>query len=1167
MERLPRRLILGFAVFTLILAAGPHAVPIGEQQKLLAPAGAAFDEFGSRVAIDGDTAIVGANLDDVGSPDQGSAFVFTRSGGVWTLQATLTASDGDFGDRFGAAVAVRGDTAVVGAVYDTIGSNFRQGSAYVFTRSGTTWTQQAKLTVSDGAAGDEFGHAVALSGETVLIGARVAGAVNQGAAYVFTRTGGVWSQQAVLLASDGAGGDGFGAFAALDGDTALVGAHDDAVGGNGTQGSAYVFRRTGTSWNEEAHLTASDGAAGDQFGTGLAVSGDTLLVGAPGRNVGSSGDQGAVYVFTRASAVWTQQAQLTASDGAAGDVFGVGVSLEGDRAIVGAWGHNVGTNANQGAAYSFSRAGTVWSQEAVLTASDGSAGDELGLNVALSGDTAIVGSYRDDIGAEANQGSAYVFVGFGPLPGTLTLSPATATNTVGTEHCVTATVADSLGQPLMGVTVRFSVMGAVPTSGASATDEAGAAEFCYDGPASPGTDAITAFADTDGNGTQGLHEPGATAGNTWELPPVTLVSLEVTPHMATVPPGGTQQFVGVAHFSDGSTQTTDDHGGGGGPGPSTSDSGGPSSRLWSMEFPTGLSLGACGISNSFISQAFSSDAATGAVDVTWSPITPVVRLVGTLVPDSSFDGTLTCADGSGPVGTVHATWSGPTATRFFGSYTFGAAEGDVVIKGWSSKASMPEPRFAVAAAGAAGKLYTFGGASIGALFSRTDEYDPATDTWTPRAPMPAGREGAGAAVLGSRIYVAGGNQGGSAHATVDAFDPATGTWDSSPADLHHPRAHFALVSTGAELFAIGGETGPGFTGVMASVERYDPVSNTWTEVAPLPEPRSFLAAGALNDGALIVAAGGGSVGGTPSSTPYIYDVADDSWRPGPPMLFTVGVAGGAVLGNGFYLWSSGGPCSEPGQIFIPEITTPFSTRPEGWAMLAPMPTPRGQFGMAAVGDVIYATGGQTGPAPVDTMESYTSIPWDFYATSTPSGMPPCGPGGGGGGGSEGPVWRVLDESIASIDQDGLATGLSPGTTTVVIEFGGLSCLDTDSCATLTVADVMPPVITNAAASTDVLWPPNHRMVPVALSVSAQDEVDPSPACTIASVASSEPIDGLGDGDTSPDWLVTGPLTVDLRAERGGRGGGRIYTITVRCEDASGNAAEATVTVSAPHDRR
>jgi hypothetical protein len=390
-----------------------------QQAKLTAGDGAVSDQFGYSVAVSGDTAVVGARFDDIGAnTDQGSAYVFTRSGTTWSEQAKLTAGDGAANDLFGFSVAVSGDTAVVGAHQDDIGVNSNQGSAYVFTRSGATWSQEAKLTAGDGAANDQFCWSVAVSGDTAVIGAYqddIGANTDQGSAYVFTRSGTSWSQQAKLTAGDGAAGDYVGWSVALEGDTAVVGAAADVIGANTGQGSAYVFTRTGTSWSQQAKLTAGDGAASDLFGSSVAVSGDTAVVGARFDDIGANSNQGSAYVFTRSGTLWSQQAKLTAGDGAASDLFGSSVAVSGDTAVVGALSGDIGANANQGSAYVFTRSGTTWSEQAKLTTGDGTEGDQFGISVAVSGDTAVVGALFGDIGANTDQGSAYVFTRSGTL--------------------------------------------------------------------------------------------------------------------------------------------------------------------------------------------------------------------------------------------------------------------------------------------------------------------------------------------------------------------------------------------------------------------------------------------------------------------------------------------------------------------------------------------------------------------------------------------------------------------------------------------------------------------------------------------------------------------------------------------------------------------------------
>ncbi|HOR97207.1 MAG TPA: FG-GAP repeat protein [Kiritimatiellia bacterium] len=376
------------------------------QAKLTADDGTALDYFGYSVALAGDTALVGAYQDDDKGDNSGSAYVFTRSGTTWTRQAKLTANDGSDSDWFGYSVAISGDTALVGA-YGDDDKVSNSGSAYVFTRSGSVWTQQAKLTAADGAAGDCFGYSVALSGDTALVGAYQDDdkGSNSGSAYVFTRDGTTWSQQAKLIADDGEVGDWFGTSVALHGDTALVGAYRDDDDGNDS-GSAYVFTRSDTNWIQQAKLTANDGAEMDYFGYSVALAGDTALVGAYADDDKGS-ISGSAYVFTRSGSTWTQQAKLTAADGAAGDCFGWSVALSGDTALVGAYADD-DNGVNSGSAFVFTRDGTTWNQQAKLTAGESAAGDNFGTSVALSGDTVLIGAYKDD-DKGTDSGSAYVF--------------------------------------------------------------------------------------------------------------------------------------------------------------------------------------------------------------------------------------------------------------------------------------------------------------------------------------------------------------------------------------------------------------------------------------------------------------------------------------------------------------------------------------------------------------------------------------------------------------------------------------------------------------------------------------------------------------------------------------------------------------------------------------
>src|SRR5688500_14001594 len=257
------------------------------QQGSLEPAdGLAHDRVGHAVAISGDTVNVGAPRDDVGAnTDQGSAYIFVRSGTTWIQQAKLTPDDGEAFELFGGSVAISGNTVIVGAESDDVGSNPNQGSAYVFARSGTTWLQQAKLTALDGSADDRFGVSVAISGLTAIVGSYeddVGTVSDQGSAYVYVRSIAtpIWSQQAKLTFLDGEANDNFGASVGISGSTAVVGVPVDTIGANLAQGSACVFVRSGTTWSQQGRLVANDGAAGDAFGLSLGISGDTVIAGA-----------------------------------------------------------------------------------------------------------------------------------------------------------------------------------------------------------------------------------------------------------------------------------------------------------------------------------------------------------------------------------------------------------------------------------------------------------------------------------------------------------------------------------------------------------------------------------------------------------------------------------------------------------------------------------------------------------------------------------------------------------------------------------------------------------------------------------------------------------------------------------------------------------------------
>jgi hypothetical protein len=305
----------------------------GQVAKVTAADAAASDNFGSSVAVSGDTIVVGSSLDDDGGGDSGSAYLFERNGGgadAWGQVAKLNASDAAAGDRFGFSVAMSGNTLVAGALLDDAGSS-DSGSSYVFARTGLGWAQMQEITPADAAAGDWLGYSVAISGDTAVVGVPRDddGGEDSGSAYVFERNvggGDNWGQLVKLTASDASPFDDFGWSVAISGDTVIVGARQDDDGG-GASGSAYVFERnTGgaDAWGEVVKLTASDAASGDLFGFSVALSGDTAVAGALNDD-DAGADSGSAYVFARnvgGADAWGEVVKLTASDAAAGDQFG-----------------------------------------------------------------------------------------------------------------------------------------------------------------------------------------------------------------------------------------------------------------------------------------------------------------------------------------------------------------------------------------------------------------------------------------------------------------------------------------------------------------------------------------------------------------------------------------------------------------------------------------------------------------------------------------------------------------------------------------------------------------------------------------------------------------------------------------------------------------------------
>lgn len=450
-----------------------------QQAYVKAPNAEASDAFGSVVAISEDTVVVSATAEasnqvtitngttasaNNSAADAGAVYVFKRTGVNWAQQAYIKPPNMEAGDSFGISIAISGDTIAVGASAEdsnqttitngtTASANNsanRSGAVYVFKRTGTTWAQQAYIKAPNAEADDLFGVSVAISGDTLVVGA-VGEDSNQttitngttasvdnslsgsGAAYVFKRNGTTWAQEAYLKAPNVNTGDNFGYSVSIFGDTIVVGAQSEASNQtsitNGTtasadnslvgSGAAYVFKRTGNAWAQEAYLKASNANVNDLFGKDVTISGDTIAVnaeyedanqtwitnGTTASSNNSISTAGAVYVFKRTGSTWAQEAYLKPPNVGSNNYFGTSVAISGDLIVVGALGEasnqttiTNGTTASSnnsspftGAAYVFKRTGTTWAQESYIKAVNAE-GDAFGWSVDISGNTVVVGA-------------------------------------------------------------------------------------------------------------------------------------------------------------------------------------------------------------------------------------------------------------------------------------------------------------------------------------------------------------------------------------------------------------------------------------------------------------------------------------------------------------------------------------------------------------------------------------------------------------------------------------------------------------------------------------------------------------------------------------------------------------------------------------------------------
>jgi hypothetical protein len=386
------------------------------EQIVTASDGGASAWFGLAAGLSGNTAFIAAKNATVdGRAGQGAVYVFQKLGGVWTQTARLVASDGAAGDQFGTAIALKGTNAVITAPLAKVNGKTWQGAAYVFSLAGGVWQERTKLVAGHGAAFETFGMSAAFNGTSLFIGA---GGVNQGGVfirrlvYVFRTAPDSrqpnWIERQTLDAPDQADPtSSFGTSIALNETFVLIGARSSTIAGVPGKGEVYVYTQVNGSWLLTSTIVAADGAARDNFGTSVALDGMHAFISAPGATIDGKVSQGAVYHFQLAHGIWSQSEKILAKDGEASSLFGSSVSVSGQFALVTAYA----MHNYVGAAYVYRQVAGQWVLLQKLVASNGVPGDVFGYFSVIDGSTALVGSYSKDVNGKVAQGAAYFYAG------------------------------------------------------------------------------------------------------------------------------------------------------------------------------------------------------------------------------------------------------------------------------------------------------------------------------------------------------------------------------------------------------------------------------------------------------------------------------------------------------------------------------------------------------------------------------------------------------------------------------------------------------------------------------------------------------------------------------------------------------------------------------------
>lgn len=390
-------------MLALLSGAGLASTP--DLARVMPADGIAQGKFGQAVAVSGDTLVVGAPFDDDAGSASGSAYVYTLVDGAWMLQTKLVAADASAGARAGWSVAIDGDVAAVGSILANVGG-VPSGAVYVFERAGGAWSQTAKLAPDIPAASQSYGVSVALDGDTLVVGSNGdhSYGISKGSVYVYARSDGGWSQQAKLGPDLVSASDHFGLSVDIDGATLAVGsAYDDTLAQN--SGAVYVFSRDAEAWTQDAKLFSDDPGQSRYFGWSVAIDEGTILAGSIGDSTAGSFSGGA-FLFERGEAGWVQRAHLVADDGGAMDLFGSSVSLDGRVALIGSRQDDA-VATDSGSAYVFRPTDGAWSQETKLAPAQSAYNANVGWSVAVSGGTAALGAPSDRAEGPVT-GSAYV---------------------------------------------------------------------------------------------------------------------------------------------------------------------------------------------------------------------------------------------------------------------------------------------------------------------------------------------------------------------------------------------------------------------------------------------------------------------------------------------------------------------------------------------------------------------------------------------------------------------------------------------------------------------------------------------------------------------------------------------------------------------------------------